>query len=134
MERRLFKPFGELGIKLITNLLSFIKSIPKRRIVFLLVLSALFTSLTVYLFSGFFDYLLFNSVTLSSLNFALVDIIGHSKYQTISNFIRNFSKVFIVLTFVFYSWLFYRGEKKKQYLINLKKIMEETSYMAEGNL
>ena len=134
MEKKLFKPFGELGIKLKNNFLDVIKPIPKWRVAVLFALVALFTSITTFLFSEFFDYLIFTSVTLTNLNWALVDIIGHSKYQTISDFVRNFSKIFIALIFIFYSWLFYRWEKKKQYMSNLKKIMEETLYMAEGNL
>ena len=63
----------------------------------------------------------------------MIDIVGHRKYQTISDFIRNFSKIFIFLIFVFYFYLFYRREKKKQYMRDLNQIMNETFYMAEGN-
>lgn len=133
MERKLFKLFGGLDIKLIINFLNYIKSLPRWRIVVLLLLSTLFTSITTYLFSGFVDYLMFNSLTLSSLNFALVDIVGHSRYQIISDFIRNFSKLFILLLFIFYLYLFYRREKKKQYMNDLRQIMKETLSIAEGN-
>lgn len=62
-----------------------------------------------------------------------MDIVGHSKYQTISDFIRNFSKLFILLLFVLYLYLFYRRENKKQYMRDLRQITQETLSIAEGN-
>lgn len=72
-------------------------------------------------------------MTLSSIHVALVDIIGYVKYQSIAGFIQNFSKVFILLLFICYLYLFYRREKKKQYMNDLRHIMKETAFIAEGN-
>lgn len=133
MAKKLFKPFGEWVIKLINNFLTVAKSVPKRRVILLLLLSVLFTGITAYLFSEFLYSLMINSVTLSSMSVALVDIIGFSKYQTFRGFIEAFSNVFLLLIFVCYIYFFYRHEKKRQYMTQLKKIMSEIEYMAEGN-
>lgn len=67
------------------------------------------------------------------MSVALVDIIGFAKYQTNLDFIEAFSNVFLLPIFVCYIYLFYRRENKRQYMINLKRIMNEIEYMAAGN-
>src|SRR5699024_6831854 len=103
------------------------------RIIFLLLLSLVLTGLTAYLFSDYVYSLIINSVTLSSMNVALADIIGYAKYQRILGFIQAFSNVFLLLIFIGYIYLFYRHEKNRQYTFSLEKIMNEIAYVAEGH-
>lgn len=121
------------GIKLIRNFLTVIKSLSKRRALFLVLLVTLYTVITVYLFSGLIDYMIFNSVTLSALHSSLISIVGYAKYQAITGFIQTFSKLFIFLIFFLYGYLFYRREIKKQYTENMAHIMNEVSLIASGN-
>lgn len=133
MVKRSFKRFGEWAIKLINNFLIVLKSLPKWRIFLLVLLSAIFTAITRYLLTGFVSYLISESVTLTNLHFALMEIIGFRKYQTISDYFYAFSYIFIPIIFLLYSFLLYRREKKKQYINNLNEIINEVSYIAEGN-
>ena len=118
---------------MINNFLTVVKSLPKQRVIFLLLLSIVLTGLTSYLFSDYIYSLIINSVTLSSMNVALADIIGYAKYQRVLGFIQAFSNVFLFLIFIGYIYLFYRYEKNRQYSFSLKKIMNEIAYVAEGN-
>lgn len=99
-----------------------------------MVLAASLTFVTTFLFSGFVSYMISNSVTLSGLYSALIDIMGHRKYQLLSNFQSLLSNVFIFLTFIFYLILLFHQQKKRQYLIHLSQLMKEIHYIANGNL
>lgn len=96
-------------------------------------LSVILTSLTTYLFSGFFQYMIFDSLTLTSLHSSLIDIIGPRKYQNILNSILNFSIIFTLIIFLCYLYLFYRHAKQKMYMNHLAHIMEEIHHVAKGN-
>ncbi|MEK3886364.1 sensor histidine kinase [Bacillus sp. FSL K6-3431] len=133
MAKRLFKPFGAWGIKLINNFIAVVKSLPKWRIFLLVLQSAIFTYITTYLLSGFVVYLISNSITLSGLHLALVEIVGNRKFETINEFFLLYSKVFILIFFLCYLYLLYRRERKKQYIRNLFQMMNEIGYIAEGN-
>lgn len=120
-------------INRITDLVASFKTIPKFRLAVLVSLSALFTAVTIYLFPGFFKFLIFDSYTLSNFYYSLENFIGYKKFQKTLIVIKQFSKVFILLVFVFYLYILYRREMKKQYVKGLEKIIQETSYVAEGN-
>lgn len=120
-------------INKIHDLVASFKTIPKLRLTVLVALSALFTAITIYLFPGFFKFLIFDSYTLSNFYYSLENFIGVKKLQKTLIFIKGFSKVFILLAFVFYLYLLYRREMKKQYARGLEKIIQETSHIAEGN-
>jgi len=96
-------------------------------------ISVILTNITIYLFSGFIHYIIFDSLTLTSLHYSLIDIIGHGRYQNISDSILNFSKIFTILIFILYFYLFYRHAKKKLYMNHLSEIMEEIHHIAQGN-
>src|SRR5699024_9412289 len=110
-----------------------LKSFSMWRISLCILLSLVLTSVTTYLCSGFIQYIIFDSVTLTSLHSSLIGIIGYRKYLSISNFVLNFSTIFTFLIFILYLYLFYRREKKRLYLSNLSQIMREIHYIAEGN-
>ncbi|MFD2130264.1 sensor histidine kinase [Pseudogracilibacillus auburnensis] len=108
-------------------------SMPKRRMAVYLFLSVIFAYFTKFVFQGFFQYLFLSSVTLTSLDSALADIIGPGKYYTYLHYFDMYSKGIFFFIFMIYIYLFYRYEKKKQYLANLNNILKETSFIAEGN-
>lgn len=106
---------------------------PKWRLIVVFALASLCTAITAFFFSEFIDYLFFYSITLINLQAALADIWGHHRYDTISNSMQFFSKVILYVIFVFYLYLFYGREKRRQYQISLQQVIKDTFHMAEGN-
>lgn len=96
-------------------------------------LSILFTNITVYFFSQFTYYFVYDSLTLSSLHNSLINIIGYRKYENFSNTISQFSPIFTFFIFILYLYLFYRSEKRKLYISDLKQMIKNIHYISEGH-
>lgn len=79
------------------------------------------------------QYIYLNSVTLLALNESLADIIGYGKYISMISYYRLYIKFFSLLLFVLYLYLFYRREKSRQYMDNLKNLIIESSRLAVGD-
>lgn len=115
------------------NLFRVAKFTPVWRRLLYIFSSIIFTYCTVLFLIGYSQYLIQNSITLSALESSLANIIGYGKYNTLMNLVHIYGRLMYLFIFIFYMYLFYRSEKKRQYINDLKNVLRETSYVASGN-
>lgn len=116
------------------DVISVIKATPKWKIVSGLLLCALLSWVVVYLLFETIFTLVMNSTTMFGLYEALQDIVGHRKFQQLSNyFYPALYSVCLFSSFALFTFIFYRFEKKKVDKQRFRQIVHEIGHIAEGN-
>lgn len=131
--KKSFKPYGELGIKLIAKLWKTVRIIPRKRLLTIIIQSLLLTILTVVVGKDLLSYRFEYSLTMNSLENALKNILGYGRFTYFILILQFLSIILSLFIFLFYFLLFIKRETNKLYVQTIEQMIVQTHTIANGH-